>query len=203
MKIINWSIWLPMLAIILLTIEVLMEFVISDQASWSRFLSSIKETNPNGWLIIPAMIISGIIIGALRISKHKFGRRVSVATGLIFIGFSLFFITRMTLFYYGLNESLNYFTAKEDIKNGKIRFYTYGQMHYSSDREYYAIDSLEKSYGYEVIDAGGGTPGLEIYNDVVEDYLTKIHGKNWRDGFNRKIDSIYKSSNSSQRKIDN
>lgn len=202
MKRINWSIWLPTVAIILFTIEVLMEFVVSDQASWSSFLSRIKETNPNVWLIIPTMIISGIIIGTLPISKHKFGTRVSVATGLIFIGFSLFFITRMTKFYYGLNDSLNYFTANEDIKNGKIRFYTYGQPYYSSDKEYQAIDSLEKSYGYEVINAGVGAPGLKIYSDVVEDYLTKIHGKNWRDGFNRKIDSIYKARNSSQRKID-
>lgn len=36
-----------------------------------------------------------------------------------------------------------------------------------------------------------GTPGVEIYNDVVEDYLEQIHEENWRNEFYRKVDSIH------------
>ncbi|MDR3011040.1 MAG: hypothetical protein LBV59_24150 [Sphingobacterium sp.] len=190
MKRIKWAISLPIVAVILLIIEFWMEFFCRD-ISWDQSLHMIKRVNWIDLLIFPAMIVIGIIIGILPLSKQKFATRASISTALIFIGFSLFFIIRMTISAYGLDSTINYFTAKEDIRNGKIRFYTYGQLCCIPSNVYRAIDSLGKSYGYETINIGMGTPGVEIYNDVVEDYLEQIHGENWRNEFYRKVDSIH------------
>lgn len=192
LKRIKWAIYLPIVAVILLIIEFWMEFFGSD-ISWDQSLHMIKQVDWIDWLIIPAMIFIGIVIGALPLSKHKFTTRTSISTAMIFIGFSLFFIIRMTIIAYGLDDTINYFTAKEDIRNGEIRFYTYGQRCCMSSHEYSVIDSLGKSYGYKVIDIGVGAPGVKIYNDVVEDYLEQTHGENWRNDFNRKVDSIHRA----------
>lgn len=119
MKRIKWAISLLIVAVILLIIEFWMEFFGRD-ISWDQSLHMIKRVNWIDLLIFPAMIVIGIIIGILPLSKQKFATRASISTALIFIGFSLFFIIRMTISAYGLDSTINYFTAKEDIRNGKI-----------------------------------------------------------------------------------
>lgn len=96
--------------------------------------------------------------------------------------------------YYGLFSVYNYFTANRDIKEGKVRFVTYGlPMPSSKDEE---IDSLAAKYGFGSTEIGCTVTEQEInaiatYNSVIEHYLQKRNGKYWRINYQRQVDSLY------------
>jgi hypothetical protein len=95
---------------------------------------------------------------------------------------------------YGLFSPYNYFTANRDIRNGKIRFVTYGLPMFSSKDE--AIDSLAAKYGFGSTGIGCTVTEQEInaiatYNNVIENYLQKRNGKDWRAHYQRQVDSLY------------
>lgn len=89
-----------------------------------------------------------------------------------------------------LSEGINQWTAREDIRDGKIQYLYAGQPYYESDAEYLAIDSLQREYGFTSVNVGGYTPGVHLYNEEVDKYLTQVHGKEWQEEMNRKTDSI-------------
>jgi len=96
---------------------------------------------------------------------------------------------------YGLPSDNNYFSAKRDIANGDVRFLSYGlPMFTSKDAE---IEMVRKKYGFRSCNMGCIVTDedfrtAEIYNNTVEEYLTKRNGKNWRINFQREVDSLYK-----------
>ena len=97
--------------------------------------------------------------------------------------------------YYGFFSNYNYFTAKRDIKYGNVQFITFGLLLPSSkDKE---IDIVATKYGFKGSNIGCTVTtqeinAIEIYNNVVEQYLSIRNGKNWRINYQREIDSLYK-----------
>lgn len=89
----------------------------------------------------------------------------------------------------------NYFTAKLDIKNGNARLINIGyRLHSSKDKE---IDMIASKYGFKNDFIGYDTTkekmkGIKNYNEAIETYLTLRNGPNWRIGYQKEIDSVYK-----------
>lgn len=99
---------------------------------------------------------------------------------------------------YGIFTRYNYFTAKSDIRKGNVRFIYYGLPAFSSKQK--EIDSVCALYGFKNYNLGCLVSTQElnaetVYNNVVEDYLNKRNGKNWRKDFDRVIDSLYNEDN--------
>jgi hypothetical protein len=100
--------------------------------------------------------------------------------------------------YYGLNEEYNYFSANRDIKNGKIQLLETGlispEPNIAWDKKQEAEKKLEKQFGYKSVYLGCiVTHGIVIYNSVMEDYLDKVNGKNWKIKQQCMLDSLINS----------
>ena len=112
---------------------------------------------------------------------------------------SIFILVVLTSFIlwwrYGVFSEYRYFAAKRDIKNGNIRLLGYGLPVISpKDNE---LDKVRTKYGFKTFNLGCTFSDEErratnAYNRVMDDYLAKRNGKNWRTNYEREIDSIYK-----------
>ena len=91
----------------------------------------------------------------------------------------------------------NYITAKLDIRNKNARIINIGLRKPSSkDNE---IDSVEAVYRFKNIYIGYDTTkqiisGINNYNEVMEAYLRIRNGSDWRENYQRKVDSLYKAA---------
>ena len=88
----------------------------------------------------------------------------------------------------------NYFTAKRDIRNGNIQLVSYGLPIPELVKE----SEIRKKYGFSKSNIGCIVTtdlirGISKYNDVVESYLNKRNGHNWRLRYKREIDSVRKT----------
>jgi len=98
---------------------------------------------------------------------------------------------------YKNSPDYNYITAKLDIKNKNVRIIYVGLRKPSSrDNE---IDSVETEYGFKNIYIGYDTTkqiisGIHNYNEVMEAYLKLRNGIDWRENYQRKVDSLYKAA---------
>jgi len=105
--------------------------------------------------------------------------------------FSIIFLFRG----YGLFSSYSYFTAKWDIKNGNIQIISPGlPIFCSKDSE---IKAVGAKYGFKVnhigcIVSAQDMKGIEVYNNVVEQYLVQHNGTNWRKAYETEVDSLYR-----------
>jgi hypothetical protein len=96
---------------------------------------------------------------------------------------------------YGLFSTYNYFTARRDIKNVNIQIIFTGlPMICSRDSE---IKAVRVKYGFKVNHIGCVVStqemnGIEVYNNVVEQYLAERNGKNWRIAYKTEVDSLYR-----------
>ncbi len=98
---------------------------------------------------------------------------------------------------YKNSPDYNYITAKLDIRNKNVRIINVGLRKPSSkDSE---IDSIESGYGFKNVYIGYDTTqqilsGISNYNEVIEAYLKLRNGIDWRENYQRKVDSLYKAA---------
>ncbi|MBK8522337.1 MAG: hypothetical protein WAT20_05040 [Ferruginibacter sp.] len=98
---------------------------------------------------------------------------------------------------YKNSPDYNYIAAKLDIRNKNARIINIGLRKPSSkDNE---IDSIEAEYGFKNIYIGYDTTkqivsGINNYNQVTEAYLKLRNGSDWRENYQRKVDSLYKAA---------
>jgi hypothetical protein len=128
--------------------------------------------------------------------KQRLLRTVLIAV----ILFSITDIFLVTITHYGLDEEYNYFTAMRDIRNGKVQILQIGLIMPMPNVDFKKQQEAEKivadHFSYKSIYLGcTETNGMAIYNSVMEDYLERLNGKNWRVRERQMFDSILKSSN--------
>ena len=87
----------------------------------------------------------------------------------------------------------NYFTAKRDIRNGKIQLVSYGLPLGELVQE----ADIRKRYGFSISNVGCVVTtdlirGITIYDNIVESYLSKRNGHDWRLKYEQQIDSVRK-----------
>jgi hypothetical protein len=96
---------------------------------------------------------------------------------------------------FGFFSEYNFFTAKKDIDKGKVQFVYYGLAEPTTKQR--EIDSLNLSFGFSIEEKGCVCTKQELnaanaYNDVIENYLVKRNGENWRIIYEYSVDSINK-----------
>ena len=98
---------------------------------------------------------------------------------------------------YELSSDYNYFTAKLDIKNGRVQVVNVGSpVDSSKDKE---IEMAAAKYGFKNIYIKLDTTihkmkGINNYNEVVEAYLVLRNGNNWRATYQKEVDSLYRAA---------
>ncbi|RZK17001.1 MAG: hypothetical protein EOO86_13590 [Pedobacter sp.] len=79
------------------------------------------------------------------------------------------------------------------MRRGNVQLLTAGQLAIiDSEKTIKAKDSLRQLSGFKFLNIGIYSNGLKWYNEVMEDYLSKKNGNDWRKRLELKIDSIDK-----------
>ncbi len=109
---------------------------------------------------------------------------------LIGIGILLFGIL---LWSFGFVNRYNFLTAKIDIMNGNPKIVTVGLPIFSNTE----LNLITEKYGFKNVNFGcmvtqSELNGIDAYNSVMERYLEKKNGMNWRKKYEKKIDSFIK-----------
>ncbi|WP_074407630.1 MULTISPECIES: FEKKY domain-containing protein [Aquimarina] len=99
----------------------------------------------------------------------------------------------ITLSYFGFFNRFNYITAKLDITNNNPQKVLVG-LPFISPTE---MNKVSKKYGFKnirfgCIISGMELNGIDMYNDQMDQYLTKINGVGWELKYNKEIDSLIK-----------
>ncbi len=95
------------------------------------------------------------------------------------------------------SPNYNYITAKLDIRNKNARIINVGLR--KASLNYSKIDSIEAEYGFKNIYIRYDTTkqiisGINNYNEVIEAYLKLRNGIDWRENYQRKVDSLFKAA---------
>lgn len=137
-------------------------------------------------------IATGLLVSLLPIRKSSYKQRISITIPAVMLLFSLYIIIGSFISEYGLFSSYNYFTARTDLKNGKIQLIRPGLIRSSLLQQEKAIT---RKYGFSYVNSGCviSDNGFEHYNAVVADYLTQINGEDWRQRLDIELDSLYKT----------
>jgi hypothetical protein len=98
------------------------------------------------------------------------------------------------LFRQGVLPKYNYFTAKWDIITGDVRFISIGFPAFTSKEK--EKEKVDGNYGFKVYNIGCSPSdaefkAIESYNTVIEEYLKKRNGNNWRINHKKEVDSLY------------
>ena len=94
-------------------------------------------------------------------------------------------------FTFGLFTPFNFWTAGQDIKNGKIQIAEIGEMPLNFDQK----QKLANSYGFDFYLFGCNVTtdvinGIEYYNKAMVDHLESKYGIGWWIKFQSQLDSI-------------
>lgn len=115
---------------------------------------------------------------------------------ILIIGLILAAVVAILLFVrnnYNLSPEYNYFTAKLDIKNGNCRIVNVGGHIISSNEQEAKV--VASKYGFRNIYVEKATSselkGITNYNEAIEIYLALRNGSNWREKYQKEIDSIF------------
>ena len=162
---------------------------------WNSFWESVDLRNIAA--IIGITIAFGLLLGLFFFRRKTYKQRLLWTLPIAFILFSLADITKTTIGYYGLNEEYNYFAAKRDIKRGKIQILEMGLIlpdpNIGWEKQQRVQSIVEQHFGYKSVYLGCVvTNGSVIYNNVMEAYLDKVNGKDWRVKEGQMRDSILK-----------
>jgi hypothetical protein len=148
--------------------------------------------------VVTLLFAVGFLLALFFFRKKNYKHRIILTIPICFILFAFVSISNTAINYYGLNEEYNYFTAKQDIRKGKIQLLeTTGltlpdpNTNVDWNKKQNAEKKVEKQFGYKTINLGcTWTNGIGIYNSVMENYLDKVNGKNWRANERQMFDSI-------------
>lgn len=148
-------------------------------------------------LAVITLIAVGLLLGLFLFREKNYKNRILLTVPICFILFAFVVISKTAIYYYGLTEEYNYFTAKRDIRNGKIQLLDTGLIlpdpntNFDWNKTQDAERKIEKLFGYKSIYLGCTvTNGISVYNSVMVDYLEKVNGNNWRRNERQMFDSL-------------
>ena len=170
---------------IILTIIAIISFVIA----FTLDITSFGQDRNISWdnieivkilAIVSMVLLGGLLLGLFLFRKQNYTSRIALTMPIAFILFSCAEILMTATSYYGLTEEYNYFSANRDIKKGKIQILKTGLILTEPNVDWVkkqeAEKKLEKQFGYKSVYLECSvTHGIDIYNNVMEDYLEKIN----------------------------
>lgn len=165
-----------------LVLTALLEMTEAEESSWKYA----DFRNVLSTLLF--VIVCGLALGIFLFRKKKFQERILITIPIAMIAFSLFMLAVVLNHNYGLTDKYNYFTAKRDLRNGKVQLVVKGLIMPESEEE----QQIRKRFGYDIVWDGCTitNDGYEKYNDVMEKYLEKINGKGWQIKQQHLLDSV-------------
>jgi len=92
---------------------------------------------------------------------------------------------------YGIFTKYNFLTGQIDKLNNKYQIIVYGET--SSDDMFLNIAARDFKFQYEFIGCNISTPalhGIDGYNSVMKNQLTKINGKDWEEKFMLEVEKL-------------
>ena len=178
--------------------------IVSFLLAFSLDITSFGQVRNISWkdieviriLSIVAIIVAvGLLLGLVLFRKRNYKSRILLTIPIAFILFSCSDILKTATSHYGLDEEYNYFTAGRDIKNSKVQILKTGfilpEPNINREKKQDAEKRAENQFGYKSVYLGCTvTHGIDIYNSVMEDYLEKVNGKDWRTKERATIDSL-------------
>ena len=149
--------------------------------------------------IIGFASLVGLLFGLVLFKRQKYIQRIIITIPIAFILFALPYLWQKTKDFYGLEENYNYFTAVEDIKNGKVQIIVVGLIlpdpTINWERKLKIEKLVQKKFGYESVNFGCAIfNGVHFYNSAMEKHLEKINGKNWKEREKAMLDSLLKTN---------
>ncbi len=141
----------------------------------------------------------GLLFGLFLFKRQMFIQRIIITIPIAFILFTLPYLWQKTKDFYGLEENFNYFTAVEDIKNGKVQIIVVGLIlpdpTINWERKLEIEKLVQKKFGYESVNFGCTIfNGVHFYNSEMEKHLEKTNGKNWKEREKAMLDSLLKTN---------
>lgn len=136
------SIILTTIAIVFTITSLVLDFS-SVGERWDSF-----GDNVDWWLLILVILATtgfGLLLGLFPFRKVNYRQRISHTIPVAFILINLYPLYNMADFHYGWSEDYNYFTAKSDLKKGKVQLLTAGvylSKHAETERALRAKDSI-------------------------------------------------------------
>ncbi|MGZ3975478.1 MAG: FEKKY domain-containing protein [Flavisolibacter sp.] len=142
-------------------------------------------------LTILLIVIGGLLIALTPFRNIPYKTKIIVTIPLVSIVFSLYVGWTIMDNEYGFTDRYNYFTAKQDIKKGKVRIITHGLMLSTVEFDQ-AKAIIDSQFGFRTVWEGCTIEnnGWVHYNKVMSDYLDKRNGNKWRVNYGQKIDSL-------------
>ncbi len=117
---------LTVIAIIWTALIILLDLSNMGQR-WEDIGENLRRSRLEDALIFFKLIVAGCLIGLVPFARRKYKTRIALSIPAVFMFFCLYQSVIMIDFYYGLSDSYNYFTAKEDIEKGKVQILYAGQ----------------------------------------------------------------------------
>lgn len=104
---------------------------------------------------------------------------------IVLFGLGLVIILSIGYYQYGLFTDINYFTARSDIKDGKVEILTYGLQFYDDEE----VNEVAAKYGFQYRTLTGCVVTqrfinqVDSYNAAVENHLDDLNGEGWQEDF--------------------
>lgn len=133
------------------------------------------------------IIFFGLLLALIPVRKANYYSRIKITIPVSAIVVSAYFLIWILPEKLGLNDEFNYFTARTDIKQGKIQIIRPGLIitDFSAERK------ITREFGFQYINTGCVVTncGYMYYNDLMEKELTKRNGKDWQERLDNKLTS--------------
>jgi hypothetical protein len=82
--------------------------------------------------------------------------------------------------------------AKEASKNGMFVLWTAGMVKISSPIPDSIVSVIYRKYGFRYGNIGCDPTGIEAHNEIIEEYLDKRNGKDWKNRMYKELNEIAK-----------
>jgi hypothetical protein len=111
---------------------------------------------------------------------------------IILFGLGLAIFLSIGYYQYGLFTDINYFTARSDIKDGKVEILTYGLQIYDDEE----VNEVAAKYEFQYRTLTGRMVTqrfinqVDSYNAAVENYLDDLNGEGWQEEFSKDLEKL-------------
>jgi hypothetical protein len=141
------------------------------------------------------ILAAGLLLAILPFRRLVYNDKLVVSLSIASILFLTFRLAAVVDFELGLTDQFNYFTAQQDIKDGKVQIISIGlPIPTGYEAEEVAI---ERDFGYKTLwGCIYSSKGYYWYNAGMYKYLDKKNGHGWQDRLRQRLDSLRHARNS-------
>jgi hypothetical protein len=135
------------------------------------------------------ILMAGLLLALIPFRRIAYKDKLVVSISIASVLFLVFRLAAVVDYEFGLTDQYNYFTAQQDIKNGKVQIISIGLPMLTGYEEEEA--AIERDFGYKSIwRCIYSSRGYYWYNNAMYKYLDKKNGHDWQDRLRQKLNSL-------------